>query len=95
MRRLAGFDRYATSAAVNAAVFPEPAEVYLASGAQFPDALAGGALAGAMDSPLFVVPPGCVPPGVAARLADVPTTSVTLVGGVSSLNARAQALGIC
>ena len=45
--RLAGEDRYATAAQVSAATYPDGADTaYLATGADFPDALAGAAVAG-------------------------------------------------
>jgi putative cell wall-binding protein len=95
VERLAGADRFETSAAVNEAAFPSPDRVYLASGVQFPDALSGGVLAALNDAPLFVVPPSCIPTRVADRLAAVPTSAVTLVGGKSALTERAGLLGIC
>src|SRR5690606_3122514 len=49
--RVAGGDRYQTAAAV-AAQFPgNPAQVYLATGTAFPDALSGAALAGSQSVP--------------------------------------------
>lgn len=53
--RLAGSDRYATAAAISAAIYPAGVDVlHLATGAQFPDALVAAPLGG----PLLLVPPG-------------------------------------
>lgn len=55
--RIAGVDRYATSLAVAKRFFGDsPAKRYVASGTNFPDALAGGALAGKDKAPLILVP---------------------------------------
>lgn len=55
--RIAGADRYDTSLAIAKKFFgASPAKRYVASGINFPDALAGGALAGKEKVPLILVP---------------------------------------
>ena len=54
---LVGADRYATSAAVALAIFPDVTGVSVASGESFPDALAAGPIAGATGDPLLLVAP--------------------------------------
>ncbi|NUP48805.1 MAG: cell wall-binding repeat-containing protein [Catenulispora sp.] len=49
-RRLQGPDRYATATAIANAISPNPARVLVATGNNFPDALAAGAAAGAGDA---------------------------------------------
>lgn len=57
--RIAGPDRYATSAAISNRFFtPTTPSLIVAKGQNFPDALAGGALAGARRSPLALNPDG-------------------------------------
>src|SRR4029077_18815294 len=56
-RRPAGADRYATAVVTSAATYPRADTVYLASGLNFPDALAGASLGG---------PPPLIEPGAAA-----------------------------
>jgi putative cell wall-binding protein len=51
----AGVDRYATSAAVALAFFPNAAAVSIASGENFPDALGGGPAAGVADQPMLLL----------------------------------------
>ncbi|GAA1968871.1 cell wall-binding repeat-containing protein [Catenulispora subtropica] len=62
---LRGADRYATTLAVasNKTLFPHPATVGLATGANYPDALAGGAFVGLMHGPILLSDGGSVPAG--------------------------------
>jgi putative cell wall-binding protein len=53
---LVGADRYATSIVVANQLFASPSIVAIASGVAFPDALAGGALAGIDGAPMLLVP---------------------------------------
>ncbi len=68
VRRLAGANRYETAAAVSAAIFGTPASVYLATGANFPDALAAVPVAGRSLSPLLLVQATGVPQSTANEL---------------------------
>lgn len=96
VRRLGGIDRFATSAIVTASAFDAaPNGAYLASGYNFPDALAGGAVAGAQGAPLLISTTACVPPRVLAELDRLQPTSVTLLGGEPSLSATVAWLGSC
>lgn len=83
--RYTGSDRFAVSLAVNAAAFPTASRVYVASGLNFPDALAGAAVAGPANAPLFVVPTECMPRGVAQHIIDAGATSMTVLGGPASV----------
>jgi len=80
---IAGADRYATSDAVALAFFPTTTGVSVASGANFPDALAAGPVAGAAQQPVLLVPStGALPEPITSYLA-------THAGGIAS----AQAFG--
>src|SRR5690606_40282425 len=57
LTRLSGVNRYAT-AAVIAEEFSSASVVYVATGENFPDALAGAARAGALDGPVLLTRPG-------------------------------------
>ena len=62
VRRIAGPDRYATSAAVSAETFGSGASAaLLATGMAFPDALAGVAAAGKLGVPLLLTEPSGTP----------------------------------
>ncbi|MCS5713990.1 cell wall-binding repeat-containing protein [Herbiconiux sp. CPCC 205716] len=93
--RVSGDDRYATSIALNADAFDSADTVYLATGLNFPDALAGGVLAGLRDAPLYVVPGDCVPRGVLEGIADLGATDVVLLGGTTALKPAVQELAAC
>lgn len=54
VERLSGKDRYATSAAVADALFPDSNAVVIATGATFPDALSGSALAARHNAPVLL-----------------------------------------
>jgi putative cell wall-binding protein len=78
---IAGADRYATSQAVALAFFPDTKGVSIASGANFPDALAAGPLAGTAGEPVLLVPPtGALPEPITSYLA-------THAGGIASVQA--------
>ena len=78
---IAGADRYATSDAVALAFFPTTAGVSVASGANFPDALAGGPIAGAAQQPVLLVPAtGALPEPINSYL-------TTHAGGIASVRA--------
>ena len=93
--RVAGADRYQVSMNINDLVSFDFSTVYLATGSNFPDALAGGVLAGTKKAPLYVVPPDCVPAHVLAQLSAEGTRSVVLLGGSSSLTDALYTLPSC
>ncbi len=93
--RHAGADRYATSAAVNRAVFSTAPTAFFAVGATFPDALAGAALAGALDSPLYVVAKSCVPGPVLDHVLELNPGSRVMLGGTSVLTTEVGKLVEC
>lgn len=81
--RLAGADRYATSAAVAATYAAPQATVYVASGAGYADALSGAPLAGAHGAPLLLVAPTSIPAAVHAQLVRLQPTYIVVLGGPS------------
>ncbi|MGA1836101.1 cell wall-binding repeat-containing protein [Herbiconiux sp. 11R-BC] len=95
VERLSGADRYEASIAVNRSAFSASSTVYLATGSNFPDALAGGVLAGLKRAPLYVVPTDCVPQGVLHDIGSLGATSVVLLGGPNSLSPAVASLTPC
>ncbi len=95
VKRLAGDDRYETALAVNDDAYSTSDRVFLATGANFPDALAGSAYAGALGAPLLVVPQNCVPADVKASFRSFDNTKVTLLGGPVSLGSGVASLSTC
>ncbi|HWB72313.1 MAG TPA: cell wall-binding repeat-containing protein [Egibacteraceae bacterium] len=55
VERLSGGDRFATSARMAERLFDDATAVVVATGANFPDALAGAAHAGRLDAPILLV----------------------------------------
>jgi putative cell wall-binding protein len=91
VQRIGGADRYAVARAVNAAFFGTGGipELYIATGADFPDALSAAAAAGAHSSAVLIVP------GAASQL-DAATMSaigslhpaaIRIVGGTAAVTA--------
>lgn len=93
--RLAGADRFETSLAVNRDAYSASSTAYLASGLNFPDALAGAVLAGKNKSPLFVVPATCVPQNVLDQFDQLGVTKVVILGGTASLGSAVSQLVSC
>jgi cell wall-associated NlpC family hydrolase len=83
--RLAGVDRFGTAAAISAATFSTKVPVaYVATGLDFPDALAGAAAAGGRG-PLLLVTSAQVPNVMAGELRRLTAASTTVFGGTSSV----------
>lgn len=78
--RLAGPDRYATAAAI-AGQYGSAGSVYLASGENFPDGLAGAARAGRDRVPLLLTPSDVVPTSTSQQLARLAPPRVWVLGG--------------
>lgn len=94
--RLAGTSRFATARAVNdwlAEQVPLGDRLVVATGEDFPDALAGGPLAAAVRAPLMIVPGVSIDadPDAAAFFADLgPRSRVSVLGGLSALGSHHQ-----
>jgi hypothetical protein len=95
--RLTGTDRFDAARAVSRDAFAtaNPTSAFIATGLNFPDALAGSVLAGIRLAPMYLSRTDCLPQGVMDDLAAYGVDSVTLLGGTASLNARVQALISC
>ena len=61
--------------------------VFLATGTNFPDALAGGAVAGMTGAPLLLVPGTWLPDVVRAELLRLDPSSVVILGSNGVLSA--------
>lgn len=85
--RIAGTDRYATSAAISSASFyPGVPIAYVASGENFPDALAGAPAAGANGSPVLLTKPGGLPDPVKIELLRLRPQKVVVLGGTGVIS---------
>lgn len=82
-----GSDRFATAAAISAANFePGPEVVYVATGEQFPDALAAGPVAAARRAPLLLVASASLPGATSAELRRLKPESVVVLGGAGAVS---------
>lgn len=80
--RFAGSDRYATAAAVSAQMFGAGAPVaYVATGADFPDALAGAAAAASLGGPVLLTQRGSLPAATTRELSRLKPHRIVILGG--------------
>ena len=77
---------YETSVAISQEYFePGVSRVYIATGLNFPDALAGGVAAGRNSSPLLLVPPTGAPQSVIDEIARLNPDQIHVLGGFPSV----------
>ena len=87
VRRLAGATRYATAAAISRDAFPQGVPVaYVATGENFPDALAGVAAAGSGGGPVLLTKPNELPAETAAELGRLRPARIVVLGGTSVIS---------
>ena len=79
--RIAGSDRYETAAAIVQAEFPAADTVYLATGLNFPDALAGVPAAAGDSAPILLVEQNAIPAATTAQLSRLKPTTIKILGG--------------
>lgn len=84
--RLGGSDRYATAASVSRALSPDGSSVvYIATGLNFPDALAGSPVAGLRAAPLLLVPSNRLPAEIADELRRLNPSTIIFLGASSAI----------
>lgn len=80
--RIFGADRYATAAEISQALWPSGSStVFIATGANYPDALAGGAEAARVGAPVLLVKGGEIPAATAAALDRLNPSRIVVMGG--------------
>ena len=85
--RFAGANRYDTAARVSI-LWDQSPVVYLASGTNFPDALAGAAAAGNAGAPVLLTRPDSLPTETAAALRTLKPSQIIALGGVGAVSAK-------
>lgn len=96
MERWAGADRYATAAAISLNTYPQGATTaYLASGASYPDALAGAPVAARAGAPLLLTSRDCIPASTFAELTRLGVTNIVVLGGTAAVSDAAANLTGC
>jgi putative cell wall-binding protein len=81
VERVGGANRYETAARLSASAFPTADTVYIATGLNYPDALAGVPAAALRDAPILLVGNGPIPTSVVAELQRLSPTTVYILGG--------------
>jgi len=87
VQRIFGANRYATAAQISADAFaPGAATAYIATGLNFPDALAGVAAAGVTGGPILLATAGALPPDTAGELARLQPGRIVVLGGAGVIS---------
>jgi len=85
--RASGSDRYGTAAAISRQAFnPGVSAAYIATGFDFPDALAAAPAAAAAKGPLLLVTPKEVPPATATELSRLQPGKIVVVGNQAAVS---------
>ncbi len=93
--RIEGADRIATAIAAAKVAFPSGAgTVVIATARNWPDALGGAALAGAVDGPILLTEPTALPSTVAQAISELGASKAIILGGTAAVSSGVQtALG--
>jgi type VII secretion-associated serine protease mycosin len=89
--RVSGADRYATAAKISASAFASASVVYVATGEDYPDALAAGAVAATVGAPLLLVRAGAIPDPTLAELRRLDPDRIVIVGSTGAVGAGVAA----
>lgn len=86
VNRIAGANRYDTNASVMLSLdLDRPAAALVATGFRFPDALAGGVLAGALPGPVLLAPTSCLLPSASSALTAMGDPQIIALGDQTSV----------
>lgn len=87
LQRLAGDTRYDTmGAVVNAANWKTGGTVIVASGGNYPDALAASGLAGTMNAPIILTDGNILSPQAQSQLNQLAPSRIVIAGGASAIS---------
>jgi len=90
--RIAGDDRYQTSALVADHAFPSGATVaYVSTGEGFPDALSGAPAAATARGPLLLTPGASLAPSVSAEIVKLGVKRIVILGGPTTVSPAVEA----
>lgn len=84
--RRSGADRFDTAASIAGTFAPPLPTVYVATGSNFPDALAGVPAAGQRRGPVLLVPGTSVPDAVAEQLERLQPHRIVVLGGSAAVS---------
>ncbi|WP_010149081.1 cell wall-binding repeat-containing protein [Serinicoccus profundi] len=88
--RISGANRYETAVAISQEHDADIPVVYIASGRDFPDALAGSALAGHEDVPVLLTKPNQLPSATLAELDRLSPERVVILGGTNAVSQQVE-----
>jgi putative cell wall-binding protein len=89
--RLAGASRYGTAVEVSRSAFAPGIEtVYIATGADFADALAGAPMAALRGAPILLVSASALPPETLAEIERLAPAQVVILGGGGAVGATVE-----
>jgi putative cell wall-binding protein len=90
--RRSGDTRFETSAAISAAAYPATTRtVYVATGENFADALAGAPSAVRRGAPMLLVRPGEVPDAIIAEIRRIDPERIVILGGPVAVSEAVEA----
>ncbi len=85
--RLGGSDRYDVAVGISQKYFTAPSSVvYIATGANYPDALSAAPAAALQNAPLLLVPPTSLPASVKAEIQRLAPSQIVVAGGPASVS---------
>jgi putative cell wall-binding protein/subtilisin family serine protease len=86
--RIQGTNRYATAVEISKTAFPQSgaSKVFIASGENFPDALAAGPVAAALGAPLLINPRNSLIADVSLELARINPSEVVILGSTAAVS---------
>ncbi len=93
--RVSGANRYATANSINELLPATAPQVWLASGADFPDALSAAAPAGLSGSPIYLSPQACIQPATLSAVDARAYGDLFVVGGEAALSKNVLDLVAC
>jgi len=93
--RVAGDDRYETSRLITDRYWGDAPAVFFAVGTNYPDALAGAALAGALASPLLVTEKSCMTSATRSLVLALDAEERVLLGSSTVLSSSISSLATC
>jgi putative cell wall-binding protein len=94
--RSAGADRYTTSVAVATNAFsPGVPTLFLATGENYPDALAGGPAGGLAPGPILLVHHDCITPEVNAEIDQLRPGRIVVLGGTNAVGTAVENRTTC
>ena len=87
VERLGGLDRYSTCTRIVDEAYPDTAEgVVIATGANYPDAIAASALAGLKNYPIIIVPGNVLGVEAAATITGLHAKEALIIGGTGVIS---------